>query len=176
MKTSPAYILFLLIRRPADQYRMRYGRNPAKQGGGYTFIEVLLAGAILAIVSLGSFFYLNKSGSNQALSASAENVATITQQAHIFSREIKDFKTWGVASSGNLQLNLVYYIDSPADVSIEKSYKLEKGVTFGAPFTVYFEKGTGNPQSPATIILTNNNNQKLNVEILTSGVIEVVSP
>lgn len=140
---------------------------------GFTLIELLTVIALLGIVSTPIFFSFNRSHANQQLSASAEIFADIVKQAHIFARETKDSKTWGVKLQGPKTFILVSQSETIPEQQ-EKTYTLDRDVEFISPdFTLWFSKGLGHIDAPQIIYLKNKFGVKLSVVVSTTGTAEV---
>jgi prepilin-type N-terminal cleavage/methylation domain-containing protein len=142
---------------------------------GFTLIELLVVIALIGIITVPLLLNYQGAKANQSLLASSEQLADALRQAHIFSREAKDNKTWGVLYLDDTTYQLVTYTD-PADppTTIEKTWHLDSGIRFNTPdFDIKFIKGSGELASQTNIELTNSNNVTKKVVILTTGVVSV---
>ena len=144
-------------------------RSPA-----FTLVEILVVITIIGLLTTVAFFSLITSRANQALSASAEQAAEIFRRAHIFSREAKDHKTWGVKSDSQGEYMLITYTSTPTAVQEEKKYQLERGISFIGNFNIWFARGTGEPDMAYTVELINHNQVRAGIVVTTIGAIDVV--
>lgn len=140
-----------------------------------TLIELVLVMAIVAIVSVSSILAISTMRTNQALTSSAEKLKTLLTQAHIYSRESKDDRAWGISrqddSTYRLRSRTSSLDPSPANVS---EYPLEQPITFVTPtFDIWFSRGTGNTQ-PTTIILSSPSGRSARITINSAGVVEIL--
>lgn len=146
-----------------------------KKSPAFTLIEILITIALVSLVSLP--LYLNFSGSlaNQNVVASSEEVAEILRQAHIFSRESRGAKTWGVRNNSPTQYQLVSYTTDPDAVLVESEKFLGDKVQFVSNFTVWFEKNTGDTSDGLDIIIELESAAGLvgMIEVKRNGVINV---
>lgn len=139
---------------------------------GFTLVEILVVVAILGIISVGALFSLSHTNANQSLVASGEQLADVFRQAHIFSRESRDTKTWGVRDTALSGYELVSYMTDPTLVTVEKSYPLERNITFRTPFLIWFTRGSGEAVNTIVELETPNGVIK-QVHLLETGVVNV---
>jgi len=109
---------------------------------------------------------------SQALLSSAETVANHTRSAHVFAREARTQRGWGVRSTGQTSYSI--FSLSTAGTRDEQKYVLDSGVAFEDDFEILFEIGTGDTARDATIVLVNANGRKSVVNVGRSGVVEVI--
>ncbi len=145
-----------------------------KFAAAMTLIELLIVIAIVGIVSVPSFFVISSMRNNQALNSSAEKLKNVLTQAHIFAREAKDNKEWGVtqqdATTYRFRSRTSSSDPSPSN---QAEYSIENPLVFsGAMFSIWFEKGTGNTTAK-TIILRAPNAKTIQVRISATGIVEV---
>lgn len=138
-----------------------------------TIVELLVVIAIISIIGVPSILGISGMRSNQSLTASAEKLQHVLTQAHIYARESKDERGWGVAWQDNstyrFRSRLSATDPSPAN---EAEYALEQPTVFGGNFDIWFERGTGNANA-TTIILTNSAGRTARVSVNANGVVEV---
>jgi prepilin-type N-terminal cleavage/methylation domain-containing protein len=147
--------------------------NPAQYLGkkAFTLIEVLVSIALLGIVTGFVLITFQTSRANQALRASSDEFADKVREAHIFSRESKDKKAWGIKSNEPTKYTLIAEEGSTwADV---QDYYLEKGIFFENNFSVEFARDSGEANSEMAIGLINEKGKKIDVYISKTGLIEL---
>jgi len=147
--------------------------NPfsARVKNGFSLVEVLVVVTIIGFFVVPLLITYQASRSTRALQASAEEVVNNVKSAHIFARESRDRRNWGVTSlSGD---KYAIFSKGTGDKTIEKSFFLESGVRFASGFEVLFEIGTGETDSQKTVELENDRGLKSRIEILETGVVEV---
>jgi prepilin-type N-terminal cleavage/methylation domain-containing protein len=138
-----------------------------------TLIELLVVVTIIGIISLPLYVSYTRNQSNQGLRASAEMLADTLRSAHIFAREARDLRAWGVKSSGSNKFVLVK--GTTQTPKVEKTVTLEPFVLFPQPFEIWFVIGTGDTPTNETIEIENKHGRKYKIEVSTTGVVEVVS-
>jgi len=136
----------------------------------FTIIEVLLTIAVFIIVVSFVYYSYLKSQSNQALVASTEQLANVLRSAHIFAREAKDKRGWGVRRDSSVSYSLV---SVGATTRQEKNYFLESTVEIPDDFFVRFEIGSGEASANTSIFVKNRYGRIMRVDVLKSGVVEV---
>ncbi|RJR30113.1 hypothetical protein C4564_00960 [Candidatus Microgenomates bacterium] len=146
---------------------------PAKHPliSAFSLIELLLVVTLIGIFSVPLFITYRTSRSNQALRASAEGLANTLRSAHILAREAKDSKNWGVANSNNSTYDLL----SGSQGKSEKfsTVALDEGIYFSDGFEIWYTIGTGETKDERVVELVNQNGKTIQVQALTSGVVEV---
>lgn len=136
-----------------------------------TLVELLVVLAILAVVGVPSLLAVGRFRSQQALASSSEELAGALRRAHIFSRESKDDRSWGVAYKD--KGTFVLLSGTPGDFVPEGEYALAAPAEFaGGDFAVWFDQGTGNTVGGVTVRLTTGSGQA-EVVVTESGVVEV---
>lgn len=130
----------------------------------FSLVELLLVMAILAIITVPLVMNISSILSRHTLDQSAENLASILRQAHIFSRENKGQKTWSVASTLQSQYVLI------SNNTPQTTYILPTGITVSA-FNVIFAKDTG--YTTAAPILLTKSSQQAQITVSTFGTVEV---
>jgi len=136
-----------------------------------TLVEILLVVALLSIIVTGAMSSLVRARLNQALMASAEKFAIVVRQAHIFAREERDDRAWGVKYEGVDGYSLI--VDG-GNLDVRSSYKLEKPSVFGSDFgEIVFAQGTGELTDGREIVVRSTDGREVKINILKTGVVEV---
>lgn len=148
-----------------------------KTSPAFTIIEILLVFAITAIILIPAYSSYVRSRANSGLQASAEELANVLRQAHVFSRELRGEVDWGVQAKADPDGDLTGYIliknqELPEPI-VEKSYQLHRDTIFMTNFTIWFQKNDGTVPSAGVIILKNKYGQQFKVTVLVTGVVEV---
>jgi type II secretory pathway pseudopilin PulG len=142
-----------------------------KKHPALTLIELLVVLAVLAVVGVPSLLAVVRFRSQQALASSAEELVGALRRAHIFSRESKDSRSWGVAYKDKGTFVLVS--GTPGDFEPEGEYVLAAPAEFaGGDFAVWFDQGTGNTAEGVSVRLTTGSGQS-EVTVTETGVVEV---
>ena len=152
----------------------------------FTLVEILVVVAILGIISLAAATPLIQSGNNQKLRANAEILADNFRRAHVFSRELKNHKVWGIVNlspseyalvSASAVSEIVADVRTPIPPStytIEQNIPLDNGIVFSSGFTqIWFIQGSGETYAQYNIDLINQNQVRMRLTVLQSGVIEI---
>lgn len=139
---------------------------------GLTLIELLVVIALLGLVGYSGYTVWYKAQANQALSASAEQLATIIESAHIFSRDFREEKTWGVVSLNTTTYALMTKDQDGSTVNEEEKTLLAP-IMFIEPFSVVFDPGTGNLPAPVVITLTRQAQQTARITVNEFGVVTI---
>ncbi len=140
-----------------------------KPRAGFTIVELLIVLALLAVLSTVMFLNFPGARSNQQLSVSAGKLADDLQKAHIFSREHKGEKVWGVAYTSSDSYAIISF--SQNQQTIEETKKLPAGITFNAPFQILFERTGGLTRD--TFIQLHNVHSVKKITVLRTGVVEI---
>ncbi|HCS78897.1 TPA: hypothetical protein DIV55_04085 [Patescibacteria group bacterium] len=143
-------------------------RSPA-----FTLVELVIVIALIGIFALAIGTALVTARDNQALVTSAETLADHLREAHIFARNARDGTAWGIRNLTSTSYALVSGTD--ASWHTEKVYMLDRQVTFTSNFAVWFTIGTGTSLVAHTIELINTHGRTMHVEVLESGVVDVVA-
>lgn len=138
---------------------------------GFSLIELLVVVAIFGLVFFPLIISYGSHRTNQALFANAEQVANHTRTVHIFAREARKEREWGVKSKSDSAY--VLYSSGSSGIVEEQNYALDSGITFESGFDVLFEIGTGEAKSKDTIKLLGSNGKRTWVEVSDSGLVEV---
>lgn len=147
-----------------------------KVSPAYTLIEILLVIALVGILTIGGITAFITARNNQDLVHTSDHLVDTLRRAHIFSRDGRDEKEWGVQSTAESQYGIVFRDNASSAPEISASYTIPRSVKIeSSPFDLWFGKGTGELEFPATISLTNTNNQKTIIHIEKTGVISFES-
>jgi len=138
---------------------------------GFTLIEMLVTLALVGLVTLPLILTFRTSRQNQAMRASAESFADNVKGAHIFSRETKDKKAWGIKNEDNRKYAIVS--GKPDNFEVVYSYSLESGVHFSSGFALWFGPGTGTLEHDEIIDIEADNGQSMRVSVSSTGIVEV---
>jgi prepilin-type N-terminal cleavage/methylation domain-containing protein len=139
---------------------------------GLTFIELLIVIAIIGIIcTFPILMSWRTTRSNQALVTSAENFANQVKTAHIYAREVKDSKAWGVESDTENSFNLIS--STLAGWTTVSTFQLESQVKFDQTFSILFNRGTGEIASDASVELKNIIGKKVRIDVAKTGLVEV---
>ena len=136
-----------------------------------TLLELLVVMAIVAVVAVPSFLAIGRVRVQQALASSVEELAGVMKRAHIFSRESKDDRAWGVVYKDSATYMLVS--GRPEDPAAEAEYGLAAPVGFSdEAFAVGFDQGTGDTGSEVLITM-GGGGQEARVVVSQTGLVEV---
>lgn len=142
-----------------------------KRIAALTIIEVLIVVAVISTLSIPLYFSYTRTQAHQSLRSSSEQLADTLRSAHLFSREARDFKSWGVKSIDNQSFAL---IGGPKEKPIvEKITTVESLVTIPQNFEVWFEIGTGNAIENYSVILENKYGRKTIIKVYKTGIVDV---
>lgn len=140
---------------------------------GFTLLEILIVVAILGIASTVGLWNFVKSSNNQQLVSDSEQLTNIFKEAHIYSREFRSEKTWGVRSINTNSYALISYRSGESEF-IEREYFLQYTTRFATPFSVVFERGSGALPAPIEILLQNSLGIQKKIYITQTGVVDIV--
>jgi len=145
-----------------------------KYKSGFTLIEVIIVLAILGTMVFLFATNFRQSISNQALRASAEKFASDIRSVHIYAREVKDKKEWGIENIDDVSYMIVSgtTLDNREMVS---KHKLDGDTKFSDDTLIWFVAGTGETDSGKNISLESPYGGKIIVDVLINGVVEVGS-
>lgn len=168
MRQSPAFTPYMRLFR---FFQCKIG----KENAGFTLIELLIVIGILGLVSIGIFGAYAKSRDTQQLVATAEQFGDMLRRAHIFSRELKEEKMWGVTSSGSTTQYSLASVQGTQPGVLEQTVTLPGSVQFSAPFDIWFDRGTGDISAATGITLKNVHNRQMYISISPAGTVEVIA-
>lgn len=138
---------------------------------GFTLIELLLTISILGVLVASFVITYRSSRNNQALRTSAERLADVVRNAHVFAREAADKEGWGVVRESETTYVLVSGKES--DWEPVTRYSLERNTSFVDDFTVWFDIGTGETSANRIITIHADSGKQISVEIIQTGVVEI---
>lgn len=144
---------------------------PNKSAHGFTLIEVILVVVIIGVVFTPLLLTYSAYRNTQALYNSAEAVANHTTSAHIFARDAKNQRNWGIKNIDSRRYSI--YSSGDSGELNEYNYSLEPGVSFGHDFEILFEIGSGETSHDFQIKLENESKKKLNINVSKLGIAEV---
>ena len=144
-----------------------------KYKGGFTLIEIIIVLAILGTMVFLFATNFRHSVANQALRASAENFASDIRSVHIYAREVKDKKEWGIESMDDQTSYMIVSGIIPDDREMVSKHKLDGNTKFSGDALVWFTAGTGETDSSESISLESPYGGKIIVDVLINGVVEV---
>ena len=139
---------------------------------GFTLIEVILVVAMISVIVIPLLISYRTTRTNQALLSSTEEFANHVRSAHIFARDANGRKSWGVRSIDTKLYEIYSAIGGTS--SAENRYSLEPAVQFTNSFDVLFHIGTGETDVELQVLFSADNGSKAKVEVLKTGVVEVV--
>jgi Tfp pilus assembly protein FimT len=139
-----------------------------------TLFEILIVLAVMAAISFPLYLSYVHSQANQSLRSSAEQLADTMRRAHVFSREARDSKEWGVKNIDSKTYALV--AGSSGTIRQESQIALEPLVTFPSDFAVWFDIGSGDAKEAYSVTLQNTYGLKTSIIVNKTGVVEVVKP
>lgn len=144
-----------------------------KRFSALTIIEVLIVVSLITTLSLPLYFSYTRTQAHQSLKTSSEQLADTIRSAHLFSRESRDEKSWGVKRVNEETYAL---IASPKNnPHIEKYTGLETFVTMPENFEVWFDVGTGETNENLEINLENKYGRQVVISVYKTGVVDLVT-
>lgn len=138
---------------------------------GLTLVELLVVVAIFAVTVIPLLLTYRSYRTTQALLASAEAVANQARSAHVFAREARAQREWGIRSTG--ASSYAIFSTGAGGMRDEQGYSLESGVSFVDSFEIVFGIGTGETTEQSVIELANVNGRVSRVTVSKTGVVEV---
>lgn len=139
---------------------------------GFTLVELLISITLLGIIGASGFTMWQRAQQNQALSASARQLASMLENAHNFARDFRQERAWGV-ESGDPDSYELFSVDTAGMKTIEEEKSLLSPIQFFETFSVLFDAGTGKPDSPVLIVLGNTNKNYATVKVNEMGTVVV---
>ncbi len=137
-----------------------------------TIVEMILVLALLAIFLVPTVLGITAYRQKQALNASADILSSILTRTHIYSREAKDQKIWGVRQKDAVSYEMVSRDARGTDVEAE--FSLASPTRFGQPgFDVWFFVDTGEADAFEAIRLTAPRGNIVEVVVNKSGTVEI---
>ncbi len=139
---------------------------------GVTFIELLVVVVIIGAIAIPLLITYRTYRTSQALATSSEAVANNIRSAHIFAREARSQREWGVKNL-DPQMYALYSTGASGEV-IEQRYSLASGVQFEKDFNILFTIGTGEADTNYEINLINTTGTETRISISEIGAVEVL--
>lgn len=137
-----------------------------------TIIELILVMALLALLLVPAILGITAYRQKQALNASADILGSVLSRAHIYSREAKEQKLWGVRRKDTRSYEMIS--GAPGNVSVEAEFGLASPTRFvGDSFEIWFLVDTGEADSAKTIRLLAPRGNMLQVIVNKSGSVEI---
>lgn len=137
----------------------------------FSLVELLVVISILSIISIALYVSYSGSRSNQAVASDAEVLANTLRQAHIYSRQSRESKSWGVVARDLVSYHLVSR--TSVTESQDKLYQLDPQVSFSDTFEMWFDQGSGDASNPGQITLVSNRGKHYVVSVESGGIVEV---
>lgn len=157
-----------------------------KDSPAFTFVEMLIVIALIGIVSLVGFSNYSRSKNNQQLKAAAEILADNLRRVHVYSREMRDERVWGIASNSVNAYDIISAVPKstvqagvttpipPDTYQTQETVTIDPPVVFNPPFgQIWFIQGSGAAYQQWDINLDNSHNLIARVTVLPTGTIEV---
>lgn len=139
---------------------------------GFTLLELLLVVTLIGVLVIPLYLSYTRTQANQGLRSTTEQLENILTQAHVFAREARDKKSWGVVRDSENSYSLVS--GAPSQFSILQSRSAEPFVSFPKDFSVWFDIGTGDTSSEQIIIIKNKFDVEKKIRVSKNGVIEEI--
>lgn len=142
-----------------------------KRKPAFTLVELLVSLALVAIIAVPSLLAVRQIRLKQALAASTETLVAVLKRAHIFARESKENKSWGVKYKDNYSYTLVSgnlnaWIPE-AEIGLESPVFFESG-----PFVIWFDQGTGGTPENADLVIKTPTDIRAKISVSQNGIIE----
>lgn len=144
-----------------------------KKSPAFSLIELLVVVTIIGTVLFVLYLSYTRSQANQGLRSSAEQLVDTLRRAHVFAREARTEKSWGVVWDSKNSYSLVAGTPDKID-SREGPKQLEAFVEFPQEFNIWFDIGTGETNEAKVIVLENEYKKQMRIRIYKSGLIEIV--
>ncbi len=137
-----------------------------------TLVEMVLTLGLLAVLLVPAIMSVAAYRQNQALVSSADIFSSVLTRAHIYSREVKGNRQWGVRFGDRESYELIS--GKPGSVTVESDFGLTFPTKFlDGYFEVWFLPDTGEVDSEKVIRLISPRGKKIIVNVNKSGLIEV---
>ena len=111
-----------------------------------TLVELVLTISIIAIISATGIYLSAGARQKYALKLSTDNLVSELQRVHIFARENKEEKSWGIRIVDGK--NYLMVSREPAGETIKYQFSLAEPVRFSTdPMEIWFDQVTGNTEN-----------------------------
>ena len=142
-----------------------------KNNTALTLVEILLVTAVIGIISIPLYISYTRTQANQSLKANASQVSDAIRSAHVFGREAKDQKAWGVRRKNEKTYELI--AGSRDTFTVQKTFALETFVSIPNNFIIWFDIGTGTTVDAGSIIIKNNYGRQIKINVSKTGVVDL---
>lgn len=136
-------------------------------------VELILVMALVALVLIPTTLGVTNYRQKQALYASSDILSSVLMRAHIYSREAKGQKLWGVRQKDSASYELISGF--PGSVMVEAEFGLTSPTLFsGDSFEVWFFVDTGEADFGETIRLITPKGKVVQVVVNKSGSVDIL--
>lgn len=140
----------------------------------FTLIELILTIGLTALVSSFGFTSFIGIRNRQSLAASADEIKSVTDRAHIYAREGKEEKSWGIKKKDDDEYYLIN--GKKSSYAIIREYRLQQPTVFKeGNFEIWFDIGTGETNAEKSIILKSPKGDNAEIHVSKSGLTEIKS-
>jgi type II secretory pathway pseudopilin PulG len=137
-----------------------------------TLVELVLVISLIAILTAGALVSFTGSRRQYALKFSSENLVNELRRAHIFSRENRDDKSWGIRILDSK--NYILINRDVAGETIKYTFRLPESVTFETSgIDIWFDQVTGNTASDINFGILSDGGMTKIINISQYGIITV---
>lgn len=142
-----------------------------KLSPAFTLIEILVVVSLIGLLSLGGVTAFITAKNNQDLSQSTDHIVDTIRRAHIFSRDGREEKEWGVRFQAK-EYDLIKRFNDSEPAQVDTAYTLPSSVELTGPFPeIWFGKGTGEIDMMTLVHIQNSNNQQTRIRVEKTGVV-----
>lgn len=145
-----------------------------RKSTAFTLIEVLLVVTLIGVIMIPLYISYTKTQANQGLRSTTEQLSDALTQAHIFAREARDKKAWGVKRVSDNAYSIIS--GNPSSFTTLQTKSAEKFVSFPNDFSVWFEIGTGDTASEQEISVQNKDGITRKLKVTKTGLVEEIAP
>ncbi|MDZ7611754.1 MAG: type II secretion system protein [Candidatus Moranbacteria bacterium] len=142
-----------------------------KKVNGYTLLEILLSVAVISIIAGLSLPVFQSFQNRNDLSVASEVMVNTVRRAEIFSRAGKEDSQWGVRVEGE---NIVLFKGndfSGRNQAFDEDFSISSTLNVSGQTEFIFNKFSGEPQSPGSIVFMGLNGRSETVSINEKGVV-----
>lgn len=139
---------------------------------GLTLVELLVVVVIVGTLVVPLLLTYRSYRTSQALNSSVEALANRVRAAHIFAREARNQREWGIKSLD--ERAYVLYSSGASGETVEQRYLLEHRISFARDFNILFSIGTGETDRDYTLEVVSDNGNTARVSVSRLGVVEAV--